>query len=115
MHELLGIVLQWGPHRGPHAPPGPHWGGGAMAPWGGAGGAGGAWFGVLAPLLGLLLLAAVVVGVLYLSRSGTATAGSDRAIELLRERYARGEVSDEEFERRAARLSGDADGSSTAR
>jgi putative membrane protein len=85
-----------------------------MAPWSGAGGAGVG--GVVLPApLGLLLVVALLVAVPYLSRSGLEPAGPDRATELLRERYARGEIGDEEFERRTGRLSGDAGGSSTAR
>jgi putative membrane protein len=84
-------------------------------PWSGAGVGFG--YGLVWPLLGLLLLAVVVVGAVYLfgaEAAGTGT-GSDRATELLRERYARGDLTDEEFERRAARLAGDAGESSTAR
>jgi len=40
------------------------------------------------------------------SRSG---GGDDPALAELRERYARGEIDDEEFERRARRLRGDSD------
>lgn len=89
----------------------PGWGGGAG--WGGMGGgmmgSGGAWgLGFLWPLLWLLVFAAIVLGGVYLftqMRPADGAGGSNGAMELLRERYARGEVSDEEFEERSARLS----------
>lgn len=107
--DTYGVVLQWGPHRGPHGPMGPHGGAGSgMAQWGGAGGVGVALWPLLLLLLGLLLLAGVVAAV-YLLRRSVSTADSDQAMDLLRERYARGEVTDEEFETRAERLTGSAD------
>jgi putative membrane protein len=73
---------------------------------GGSGGMGGfGWW----PLLWTLLIL-VVVGLLVVAAldrggaSGTAQTGSDDALATLRTRYARGELSDEEFEERRARL-----------
>lgn len=82
---------------------GPHWGGGGMMPFGG----GGVGTGFLGPLLWVLLLAVIVLGVVYLVRTTTtsATSQSDRAMAILREQYARGDLSDEEFDNRASRLS----------
>lgn len=102
MTELLSIVLQWGPHRGPHTPMGPHWGGGgAMDPWGATGGSAvsAAW-----PVVGLLLLAGAVLLAVYLLQARPSD--TDRAMTVLREAYARGDLDDAEFQRRAARLDG---------
>lgn len=76
---------------------------------GGSGMAGtGMWgVGFLWPLLWLLVIAIVVVGAVYLFRERATTGGderTDRAIELLREQYARGDISDEEYENRVERL-----------
>ncbi|WP_380680112.1 SHOCT domain-containing protein [Salinigranum sp. GCM10025319] len=108
MVDTLGVLLQWGPHpgpHGPHAPMGPGGGagmGGAM-PWGTAG----TGFGLVWPLLLLgLVVAAFVVGVYLLRRlDAEGTVDSD-ALTVLRGRYARGEIDDEEFQRRRARLEG---------
>lgn len=74
-------------------------------------GGSGMWgFGFLWPLLWLLVIAVLVIGVVYLFRvfrDGTTAASdgdSDRAMELVREQYARGEISDEEFEERTEKL-----------
>lgn len=101
-------VAQWQP--GPHGPGphGPHWGGGPMGPMGPGGtgmsgaGFGGGWWLVL---LFALLAVGVVVAALYLTcREGS----EDGALTVLRERYAAGDVDEEEFERRRERLTGDA-------
>jgi len=102
MTRFLDTVLQWGPHYPPHDPMGPHWGAGGMVP-GGETAVSQGWVGW--PVIGLLLVAIVVLGILYLFRSVT-TEGSDRAMTVLRKSYASGELTDEEFERRLARLSG---------
>ncbi|WP_136589857.1 SHOCT domain-containing protein [Salinigranum halophilum] len=108
--DTLTALAQWGPHPGPH--PGPH------APMGPAGGggfgtgmAGGTWGvggGFVLTLVLLLLLAAVIVGVAYLlsTRIRTEDSRDDDALAVLERRYARGEVDDEEFERRRGRLDG---------
>jgi len=77
-----------------------------MGGWGGFG-----WIG------SLLFLALLVLGVVYLWRaldsgrrdSATSSSGAslpheDRALQVLRERYARGEIDQEEFERRKGGL-----------
>lgn len=60
----------------------------------------------------LLTLVLVGLGVYYLVRAleqrpreGTSTGASDRALEILRERYARGEIDEAEFEAKKQRLS----------
>ena len=78
-------------------------GGGAYGgSWGGAGGFG---LGFLWPLL----LLGGVAAVIYWAAGNRGRAvgdlgGSDTALETLRERYARGEVTEEEFEQRRQRL-----------
>lgn len=74
--------------------------------WGGGNGMGsGMWgSGFLWPLLALLVVAAIAVGAAYLFASRSTGNDADRATELLREQYARGEISDEEFEERASKL-----------
>lgn len=79
--------------------PGMMWGGGQ---WGG--------FGMfLGPVFMILIIAAIVVGVVYLLRQ-TGVAGSpssqvgERALALLKERYAKGEIDSKEFDERKARL-----------
>lgn len=114
MTRFFGTLIDWG-HYGPHGPmgPGSHWNGGGMAA-----GSGPTWGGVPVfwPLLWVAVIAAVVIGAVYLLRTSPFSAESDRAMTVLRERYARGELSDEEFETRAARLSVDeADTRQTAR
>jgi len=70
----------------------------------GAGTAAG-WVVVLAVLLRLLFLAAIVVGAYFLYRALTGSGGSeDPALEELRLAYARGDLSDEEYEERRDRL-----------
>jgi putative membrane protein len=81
---------------------------GMMGWWWGGGMAGG-----LSPLWGIavmLLFLAVVVGVGYLLYRGLVggigtSVASDSALEELRLAYARGDISDEEFEERRAKLS----------
>jgi len=104
-------LAQWQP--GPHGPGphGPHWGGGPMGPMGpggtgmsGAGlglGVGGWWL----VLLFALLVVGVVAAALYLTSREDA---EDGALAVLRERYAAGDLDEEEFERRRERLTGDA-------
>ena len=69
--------------------------------YGGAWGAGHLW-------LLLWVVAAVVLGVLVLALLGGSAAdpGTDRALDVLRERYARGELGDEEYAERRERLRG---------
>ena len=71
---------------------GDHWGGFGM---------------VLGPIFMILILVAIVIGVIYLLKhfggiSMTSDAGpaADRALTILKERYARGEIDSKEFEER---------------
>ena len=68
-------------------------------------GMGGSWgFAFVGPVIGLLVMGAIVVGLWsVVSGSNHGSADSD-ALETLKDRYARGEISDEEFEERARRL-----------
>jgi putative membrane protein len=64
--------------------------------------------GLLAVGLVALVTVAVVAGIRWLAQSGPGVGdgrGTDRALEILRERYARGEVSREEFQQRSRDLS----------
>ena len=67
------------------------------------------WLGAILGLLILLLIVAVLVaGLVYLFRAlrqpragGTGTAGNDqRPLQILNERYARGEIDDNEYQQR---------------
>ncbi|MFB6123394.1 MAG: SHOCT domain-containing protein [Haloferacaceae archaeon] len=105
---LFAPVFQWGPHH----PQGPHWGGGGGHHWGTGGmGAGvGAGVGGLPLLLWLVVLVALLALVAYALVRGweVPSAGNeDDAVSVLRSRYARGDVDDEEFARRYERLTGD--------
>ena len=90
------IAQEYGHYHGP----GMMWGGGH---WGG--------FGMIFGYMFMrLLLAAVIVGIIYLVRSLAGSGspgmfagpghGTDRAINILKERFARGEIDKEEFEER---------------
>jgi putative membrane protein len=81
------------------------YGGGMMGGgWGGMGGLGG--FGMLGGGMFLwpLVLVGIILLVAYSGNREEQTDGTDRALSELRERYARGELSDEEFESRRASL-----------
>lgn len=71
-------------------------------------GTGGTTLGFLWSPLGVLLLLLVVLAIVGLvSRSGSATARTapaDASLATLRRRYARGEIDDEEFDKRRSRL-----------
>lgn len=79
---------------------------GSTAVFGGAGGhmapGGGGWFGLFG-IVPLLLLVALVY-LLYAGLTGGDGQTDDAALEELRAAYARGDLSDEEFERRRERL-----------
>lgn len=82
---------------------------GAGAMGGGVGGIG--WFG-LGPLLWIVVIGAIVALVAGYTRPNSSASSephssTDGALAALRERYARGELSDEEFERRRQRLQRD--------
>lgn len=88
----------------------PGWGAGMMGPSGGMMGGAGSWgmagtgsgfgLGWLYPLL----LLGLVVGLGYVVVSRTGANDSESALDVLRERYARGELSEEEFDARLDRL-----------
>lgn len=75
-------MMHWGPH---------------VSGWGGW-----TWWGLGSLLLTLLFVAGVVLLVVLLARSsrgtGQPSAGDDRALEILRERFARGEITPEQFD-----------------
>lgn len=79
-----------------------HWIQGAGLPWG---------FPMFAmSLFWIMLLAILVVGAVALLRparrpDGSAGAGTDTALEIVRQRYARGEIDAVEYEERMRRLS----------
>jgi putative membrane protein len=82
--------------------PGTMWGDGWMH--GGQTGAVSGWW-LLVGLVGRLLTLAVLVGLGYLGyRALTRDGGRDPALEELRSAYARGDIDDDEFERRRERL-----------
>jgi putative membrane protein len=98
MYSLLAgnLLAQWGGNygRGGYGGYGP-----GMMGWGYGG-----WF---SGIFGIIFLAAVVVGVFFLIRwivsaserhSGQEPGTGDSAMEILRKRYARGEINKEEFE-----------------
>ncbi len=70
------------------------------------------WFGVFGMLFMVIFWVAVIVGVVWLVRwllnqgsSGPrARTSKERALEILDEKYARGEIDDEEYERRKRKL-----------
>ena len=88
--------------------------GGMMGGYGSAMGGYAPGIGFLGPLVPLLVMLLVVGGLVALgqaslSEKGSSLAGSPDAIAELRSAYARGELTDEEFETRLARLRRDDD------
>jgi putative membrane protein len=79
-----------------------HWNGSGIAPW----------WGIIMMMLLVLIIAGTILFILWiLRRIGATERGlggpiEDRAINILRERYARGEVSREEFEQMRQELEG---------
>ena len=83
---------------------GPGWDGWAMHPMWGLWGVGMA---VMMVASWALLIAGLVLGIRWLVSQGRERRpGHDRALEILRERYARGEIGREEFEARRRDLEG---------
>jgi putative membrane protein len=76
--------------------------------WGGGGyGYGMAWFGMLHLVWWLVLIAGAAAVVRWIFGSGGGTPrGHDRAVAILRERYARGEIDKGEFDERMRHLKG---------
>ncbi|MEF8825666.1 MAG: SHOCT domain-containing protein [Halapricum sp.] len=88
----------------------PHGGAGAMGGGSGMGGIG--WFG-FGPLLWVLVIGAVVVVIAGYARPGSQASNHreihnrDGALSTLRKQYARGKLSEEEYERRRQKLLND--------
>jgi putative membrane protein len=70
--------------------------------WGYGGGAE-LWWMVIESLIGVLVVVALAVGGVVLLRGGVGN-GAGSARRILNERFARGEIDEEEFNRRAAAL-----------
>lgn len=96
-HATIPDAMMWGWHDG-------MWHDGHTAGWGVWG-----WGMVLVGLLWMALLIALPVYFVYwlVTRSQTDGRTEDSALAVLQERYARGEIDDEEFERRRTRLTAD--------
>ena len=76
---------------------------GNMMGWGGGWGSGGGWmFGLVHLLWWMLIVVGLVVLARWLLDTGRRRRGSgrDRALDILRERFARGEIDKTEFEAR---------------
>ncbi|WP_433633541.1 SHOCT domain-containing protein [Halomicrococcus sp. NG-SE-24] len=78
------------------------WGGGNM--WGDGWMTGFGWMGLWGVLWMLLLVALPIALVYFLTSRREPQQGTDTAVAALRERYARGEINDEEFETHRAKL-----------
>ncbi len=97
MSGLKGILSQWG-------------GQGMMGGYGGYGGHAMGWFG---GIFMIVFWALVIVGLVFLIRwlavstksSGQGNSGSETALDVLKKRYARGEINKEEFEEKKKDLS----------
>lgn len=76
------------------------WGGGYDMMWGDGYG-GWAWMGLVHGVLWwALLILGIVVLVRVIRRPGSAGGGAESALDILKKRYARGEIEREEFEQR---------------
>lgn len=96
-HAAVPDTVMWDWHDG-------MWNDGHMAGWGIW-----SWGMMLIGLLWMALLIALPVYIVYwlTTRSPSDGPTEDSALAVLQERYARGEIDDEEFERRRARLTPD--------
>ena len=102
-HGMAGLPLaQW------------HSGYGGMGPGMMGWGMGGGWFGFIFMILfGVVIIAAAVAFIRWLVKSGSGGSPStseriqDSALDILRKRYARGEIDSEEFEQRKRALTED--------
>lgn len=69
------------------------------------------WFGMIFGIIVLLIFLALIVWLIaYVSRksaNGSRAPESSRAVDLLKERYARGEIGTEEYRERLLELEGD--------
>lgn len=83
------VLLQMGSGMDPGSGMGFGWGAGLFG-----------WFTMLLVLVGIIALLVWV----FRQFRGRSSGGSDDAMEQLRERYASGEISDEEFDERASQL-----------
>jgi putative membrane protein len=69
------------------------------------------WYGWIGPALMVLLWAAIIVGIVFFVRAmvrqgrGRQPNGEESALEILKKRYARGEIDKEEFEQKKKDLS----------
>lgn len=98
---LLGMSMVGFGHMG--GAWGGHWGG----PWGGGGGGMG-WVALVAMGVQLLLVGGLLVGGYLLVRAVLQSDdGTDPALEELRLAYARGDIDDDEYQRRRERLDGE--------
>jgi putative membrane protein len=80
--------------------------GGGMMGWAGYGGYGGYGMGIFGGLFMLLFWALIIVGLVLLvrwlwdhNRTAGAQGGSESSLEILKRRYAKGEINKEEFDR----------------
>jgi putative membrane protein len=83
------------------------------ADWGMMSGSGGGWFGALGMLIWLLVLAILVAGVVWLVRSTARHPDSPHfrerrspGLDVLEERYARGEINRDEYLQKKRDISG---------
>lgn len=98
-HAAVPDAMMWNWHDG-------MWNDGHMAGWSGWG-----WGMMLFGLLWMALLIALPIYAVYwlTTRSSPDGYTEDSALAVLQERYARGEIDDEEFDRRRTRLASDDD------
>lgn len=96
---LVALPLLWGTTMMP-----------MMGPWmtGGWGAGGNPWWGLGSLAVGLLMIGGLVLIVVWVLRRGDdrGPSGDERALAILKERYARGELSHEEYERMRRVLAG---------